>query len=134
VKSGQLHHIEIWIPRINEATASIGWLFEALGYELFQSWENGHSWQLDNVYIVVEQSPALTSTSHDRLRPGMNHSAFHAGSTQEVDELVQAALQRGWALLFGEAHPYAGGPEHYAAYLSNADGFEVELVAESPSI
>lgn len=23
----------------------------------------------------------------------------------------------------------AGGPEHYAAYLANADGFEVELVA-----
>jgi hypothetical protein len=48
--------------------------------------------------------------------------------------LVEAALKHGWVLLFDEAHPYAGGPEHYAAYLSNADGFEFELVAEPPSI
>ena len=134
MKRGQLHHIELWVPRFNEATASIGWLLEALGYELFQSWENGRSWQLGNIYIVVEQSPALTSATHDRLRPGLNHLAFHAGSTEEVDELVRAALQHGWALLFAETHPYAGGPEHYAAYLSNADGFEVELVAEPPSV
>jgi hypothetical protein len=31
--------------------------------------------------------------------------------------------------LFPERHPYAGGPDHYAAYLEDADGFEVELVA-----
>jgi hypothetical protein len=31
--------------------------------------------------------------------------------------------------LFGEAYPHAGGPEHYAAYLANSDGYEVELVA-----
>jgi hypothetical protein len=32
-------------------------------------------------------------------------------------------------LLFPERHPYAGGPDHYAAYLEDAYGFEVELVA-----
>jgi len=33
--------------------------------------------------------------------------------------------------MFGDRHPYAGGPEHYAAYLEDADGFEVEVVARS---
>ena len=28
-----------------------------------------------------------------------------------------------------DRHPHAGGPEHYAAYLENGDGFEVDLVA-----
>lgn len=134
MKRGQLHHIELWVPQITEAIASIGWLLEALGYAFFQSWEHGRSWRLGNVYIVVEQSPVLTGATHDRLRPGLNHLAFHAGSTKEVDELVRTALQHGWSLLFAEAHPYAGGPQHYAAYLSNADGFEVELVAELPSV
>lgn len=134
MQRGQLHHIELWVPRLDEATASIGWLLETLGYEFFQSWENGRSWQLGNIYIVVEQSPALTSDTHDRLRPGLNHLAFHAGSTENVDELVRAALQHGWDLLFADTHPYAGGPENYAAYLSNAGGFEVELVAELPSV
>jgi hypothetical protein len=46
-----------------------------------------------------------------------------------VDAAVQDAEANGWTLLFADRHPYAGGPEHYAAYLSNADGFEVELVA-----
>jgi hypothetical protein len=31
--------------------------------------------------------------------------------------------------MFPDRHPHAGGPEHYAAYLENADGYEVELVS-----
>jgi hypothetical protein len=31
--------------------------------------------------------------------------------------------------LFVDKYPYAGGPDHYAAYLANSDGFELELVA-----
>lgn len=31
--------------------------------------------------------------------------------------------------LIPERRPFAGGPDHYAAYLANSDGFEVELVA-----
>jgi hypothetical protein len=38
----------------------------------------------------------------------------------------------GWTLLFPDRHPYAGGPEHYAAYLVSTDDFEVELVAAEP--
>jgi hypothetical protein len=36
----------------------------------------------------------------------------------------------GWTLQFPDRHPHAGGPDHYAAYLANTDGFEVELVAD----
>jgi hypothetical protein len=43
--------------------------------------------------------------------------------------LTTEAPAHGWTLLFPQAHPYAGGPDHYAAYLTNTDGFEVELVA-----
>ncbi|MEV4066827.1 hypothetical protein [Nonomuraea dietziae] len=31
-------------------------------------------------------------------------------------------------LMFADRHPHAGGPAHYAAYLENEQGFEVELV------
>ncbi|MFD2027688.1 hypothetical protein [Promicromonospora aerolata] len=34
------------------------------------------------------------------------------------------------ALLFPDRHPHAGGPDHYAAYLENEDGYEVEVVAD----
>ena len=36
-----------------------------------------------------------------------------------------------WTLLFPDRHPHAGGPDSYAGYLANADGFEVELVAST---
>jgi hypothetical protein len=78
---------------------------------------------------VVEQSPALTAAEHDRRRPGLNHLAFHAGARQDVDSLAADGQAHGWTLLFADKHPYAGGPEHYAAYLASTNGFEVELVA-----
>jgi catechol 2,3-dioxygenase-like lactoylglutathione lyase family enzyme len=71
----------------------------------------------------------MSAPGHDRLRPGLNHLAFHAGSRDDVDVLVAEAPDHGWRLLFADKHPYAGGPEHYAAYLASGDGFEVELVA-----
>ena len=33
------------------------------------------------------------------------------------------------SLLFPEAHPHAGGQDHYAACLASTDAFEVELAA-----
>jgi hypothetical protein len=80
--------------------------------------------------VRSEQSPALTASQHDRLAPGLNHLAFHAGPRGTVDLLAAAGAGHGWTLLFPETHPYAGGPDHYAACLANTDGFEVELVAQ----
>jgi transposase-like protein len=34
--------------------------------------------------------------------------------------------------MFADKHPHAGGPQTYAAYLSNTDGHEVELTASNP--
>jgi catechol 2,3-dioxygenase-like lactoylglutathione lyase family enzyme len=126
---GSLHHIELWVPDLARAITHWGWLLGQLGYAPFQDWADGRSWRLGTTYLVIEQSPALTASDHDRLRPGMNHLAFHAGTRQHVDTLAASAPAHGWTLLFPDAHPHAGGADHYAAYLTNTDGFEVELVA-----
>jgi hypothetical protein len=127
--TGRLHHVELWVPELGRAAAEWGWLLGRLGYQPFQDWEHGRSWQLGETYIVVEQSPALTAAEHDRCRPGLNHLAFHAGSRQDVDALAAEGPSHGWSLLFADRHPYAGGPDNYAAYLANTDAFEVELTA-----
>jgi hypothetical protein len=127
--TGDIHHVELWVPNLDRAILSWGWLLTALGYRMFQDWPGGRSWRSGSAYIVVEQSPARTASRHDRCRPGLNHLAFHVTARQEVDELTAEALLHGWKLMFSDLHPYAGGPQHYAAYLENADGFEVELVA-----
>ncbi|GGU93560.1 hypothetical protein GCM10010275_33770 [Streptomyces litmocidini] len=130
---GALHHVELWVGDLARAERSLGWLLGALGYAPFQSWEGGRSWALGSCYLVVEESPARTSDRHDRLRPGLNHLAFHAGDRAAVDALVAEAPAHGWRLLFADRHPYAGGAGHYAAYLEDEDGFEVELVAAEPA-
>jgi catechol 2,3-dioxygenase-like lactoylglutathione lyase family enzyme len=124
-----LHHVEVWVPSLERAEQSWGWLMPALGWSEFQRWERGVSWRRAETYLVLEQSPALTADEHDRCRPGLNHLAFHAGTATDVDGLVEQAPAHGWELMFADRHPHAGGPDVYAAYLCNGDGYEVELVA-----
>jgi catechol 2,3-dioxygenase-like lactoylglutathione lyase family enzyme len=129
---GALHHVELWVPDLDRAKSQWGWLLGELGYSQFQDWPDGRSWRLAETYLVIEQSPDISAAEHDRLRPGLNHLAFHAGDRREVDALTASAAAHGWALLFADEHPYAGGEDHYAAYLVNSDGYEVELIADSP--
>ena len=128
--TGAIHHVELWVPNLDKAIASWGWLLTSLGYRMFQDWPGGRSWLSGHAYIVVEQSPDRVASRHDRCRPGLNHLAFHVASRELVDELTAEALLHGWKLMFQDMHPYAGGPQHYAAYLENSDGFEAELVAD----
>lgn len=129
---GGIHHVELWVPDIERATREWGWLLRELGYQAYQDWPGGRSWRLDHTYIVIEQSPDILDTAHCRLRPGLNHLAFHAGDRIAVDRLTAHACANGWILLFADKHPHAGGPGTYAAYLENTDGYEVELVANDP--
>ncbi|WP_037582155.1 VOC family protein [Phaeacidiphilus oryzae] len=133
-RAGTLHHVELWVPDLGRAVRSLGWLLTAMGYQPYQDWPEGRSWRLGGTYLVVEQSPALTSDVHDRRRPGLNHLAFHVHGRAAVDALADEAPRHGWRLLFPDRHPHAGGERHYAAYLEDADGFEVELVASDPGV
>jgi catechol 2,3-dioxygenase-like lactoylglutathione lyase family enzyme len=120
----------VWVPSLERAVESWGWLLGQLGWSEFQNWDAGRSWRLDDTYLVMEQSPAMTATTHERLRPGLNHVALHAGTPEQVDRLVSAAPAFGWTLLFADRHPHAGGPDTYAGYLADRDGFEAELVGQ----
>jgi len=126
-----LHHLEIWVRDLDVATRTFGWLFERLGWTLFQVWQQGRSWQApgEGPYVVIERSPDLTWQSYDRTAPGLNHLALAVPERWMVDRIVSEASTYGWRLMFADRHPYAGGTQHYAAYLENDEGFEVEVVA-----
>lgn len=125
------HHVELRVADFAAAAPRWEWLVGELGWPRLSSWPNGASWgSSDTGYLVVEQSSDVRGEpSHDRLRPGLNHVAFSATDRAVVDRIVRRAADHGWTLMYGDRHPYAGGPEHYAAYLEDADGFEVEVVA-----
>lgn len=128
-----MHHLELWVADLQRARQSWEWLLTTLGYALDRTWQHGVTWRLDDAYVVLEQSPALLPGRHERTRPGWNHVALWAGSVSDLDALVDQAPAHGWRLLFADRHPFAGGPDHHAAYLEDADGHEVELVAARDS-
>lgn len=128
-----IHHVELWVPDFAAARPRWHWLLSRLAWTDFQDWPGGHSWRSpDGSYVVIEQSPDLTGDRHRRTLPGMNHVAVTAPDTGAVDDIAAGAAGHGWQLLFTDTHPYAGGHEHYAAFLSDDDGYEVEVVADSP--
>jgi catechol 2,3-dioxygenase-like lactoylglutathione lyase family enzyme len=81
--------------------------------------------------VVLEESPALRrDLPYDRMRAGLNHLAVAVPERSTVDTMAAVGPAHGWALLFPDRHPHAGGEQTYCAYLADPDGFEVEVVAE----
>ncbi|WP_159610324.1 VOC family protein [Glutamicibacter sp. JC586] len=124
-----LHHLEIWVDDLAASSASLGWLLTRLGYRVQSDWSNGISYALDGFYIVLESGPDVRHQPHDRRTPGLNHLAFSLPSSLDVEEMASESYVHGFSLMFAEKHPFAGGSHHYAAYLEDESGFEVELVA-----
>ncbi len=126
-----IHHLQLWVPDLARAEASWGWLLGELGYEPARQWETGRVWRSGGTGIVIEASPDMVpGMLHSRLRPGMNHVAFHVRSSAEVARLVADAPDHGWRRLGDDLrHPLPEGTD--VAYLEDRDGFEVELIAPS---
>lgn len=124
-----IHHLQLWVPDLARAEESWGWLLEQLGYGLARRWEHGCVWRQGRTGIVIESSPDMVpGMLHSRLRPGMNHVAFHVGSTGAITALVGAAGDHGWRQL-GDDPRHPVGRDQAVAYLEDRDGFEVELIA-----
>lgn len=124
-----LHHVEIWVARLDAARAEWGWLLPRLGFERTATWDEGDSWSSGGAYLTITTSPNLSAVVHDRRSPGVNHLAFSVDSPAEADAIIREATTHGWAELYADRYPHAGGPDHYAGWLENADGFKVEVVA-----
>ncbi len=125
-----LHHVELWVADLDSAGPRWAWLLERLGFELDDSWPVGSSWSAGGAYLTVTTPPALSGELHDRRRPGVNHLAFRGGSRSDVDALMADAPAHGWQPLYHDRYPHAGGPQHYAGWLKDADGFKTEVVAD----
>ena len=127
-----LHHVTIWVPDLDRAANAWGWLLERIGYEPTRSWEHGRLWQSGNTRIVLEASPDMVpGMLFSRMRPGLNHMAFELADEAEIVAVAGEATSHGWTAIRNgpdeQMHPLASGST--AAYLEDADGFEVELVA-----
>lgn len=111
---------------------SFDWLLPLLGWAAGHSpdWEQGRTWHHPSgAYIVLEQSPSVAGT-HDRMRAGLNHMALRTDDRSLLDRLQHDCAEHGWQEMFPERYPHAGGPQSTALFIENAEGFEIEIVAD----
>jgi catechol 2,3-dioxygenase-like lactoylglutathione lyase family enzyme len=127
-----LHHIEIYVSDLERSRLFWVWLLDLLGFKEFQSWDKGFSLILDQTYIVfVQTEDKHKLPEYHRCRTGLNHLAFWAKSSDQVDQVTNALREKSVEILYEEKHPNAGGPDYYAVYFEDPDRIKVELVAPS---
>jgi catechol 2,3-dioxygenase-like lactoylglutathione lyase family enzyme len=124
-----LHHLTLWVPDLRRSERPWRWLLGELGYGFDRSLERVLVFRHPSGFAVaLEQSPDMVpGMLYSRLRPGVNHIAFALESATALDDIVAKASDHGWSLLPADRHLIAGGAR--VAYMEDADGFEVELVA-----
>lgn len=121
-----IHHLDLWVSDPAVAADEWGWLLGELAWEIDIE---GVSWvHPDGTYLFLERSPDQVDAPYDRMRPGVNHLALHVASRARLDRLRAESSAHGWHEMFADRYPYAGGDEHVALYVENAEGFEVEIV------
>ena len=124
-----LHHLTLWVPDLSRSEPPWRWLLGELGYGFDRTLERVLVFRHPSGFAVaLEQSPDMVpGMLYSRLRPGVNHIAFALESAAALDDIVAKASEHGWSPLPTDWHPIAGGAR--VAYLEDADGFEVELLA-----
>lgn len=127
---GTIHHIELNVSNLKKSVTFWGWFLEDLGYQAFQTWDEGRSWKRDETYIVfVQTKEKFLSEGYHRGHTGLNHLAFQASSKEQVDNLTKKLQEKGIEILYKKRHPFAGGEQHYAVFFEDPDRIKVELVA-----
>ena len=129
---GPIHHVEINVSDLETSLRFWKWLLiEKLNYTLFQKWNSGTSFKLDETYIVfVQTEDKYNYPKYHRKNTGLNHLAFHGGSREFIDELTEELKAKNITILYQDKHPFAGGRDYYAVFFEDPDRIKVEIVAD----
>lgn len=127
---GGLSHVEIYVSDLDRSVEFWGWLLPELGFEAYQKWDAGRSWRSGDSYIVfVQAEKPYRGEAFHRKRPGLNHLAFWAESSDQVLTLQGALRERGIPVLYEDRGPdEPGAPSPYAVFFEDPDRIKVEVV------
>jgi catechol 2,3-dioxygenase-like lactoylglutathione lyase family enzyme len=125
-----LHHVELYVANLKRSLEFWEPFLRHLNHRESQRWSDGVCYLSGETYICFVQAPEdHLGAGYHRQRIGLNHIAFHASSRAQVDEVSQWVRSSGFAVLYEDRHPWAGGDNHYALYCEDPDRIKVELVA-----
>lgn len=126
-----LHHVEIYMSDLQVSVGFWGWLLPELGFEAYQTWEEGRSWRAGDTYLVfVQAEDGYRDERLHRKRPGLNHLSLWATSTQQVRDLPDQLRERGARVLYEDRAPDAvGAPSDWSVFFEDPDRLKVEVIA-----
>ena len=130
--NGRLSHIEIYVSNLAKSIEFWSWfLTEKFNYEIYQKWEEGISYKLEETYIVFVQTEIeFLPTKFNRKNTGLNHLAFYCQERIFIDKLKEDLDQKRYKVLYNDKHPFAGGTNTYAIYFEDPDRIKVEVVVK----
>ena len=126
-----LHHISIGVSDINLAGAFYDAVFEPLGYfRIFEDLRPGERHQAIGYGTEPNKDKFTLKERHGmKLQPGPGfHLAFAAPSRDAVDLWHSKGIELG---AFSEGAPKLWlefGPDYYAAFLRDPDGWQIEAI------
>ncbi|MEO5851136.1 MAG: VOC family protein [Nocardioides sp.] len=124
-----LHHFDLWVRDAAAGIGEWGWLLGEVGWAVEFEEAATASWQHDDgTYAFLQAVVDEPGHDHDRMLPGINHLALTIDTRAALGRLRAESSEHGWHELFADRYPHAGGEDHTALYLENAEGFEVEIV------
>jgi catechol 2,3-dioxygenase-like lactoylglutathione lyase family enzyme len=130
-----LHHVELYVGDLERSVRFWTPFMALLGYAA-EPWSGGMTYARgeDEPYItLVPAAREHVAAGYHRKRVGLNHLAFRAKSREQVDEVAAWVQAEGFVLLYEDRHPYAGGPDYYAAFVEDPDRIKLEVVAPPSS-
>lgn len=125
-----LDHIGVDVSDIAKARAFYEAALKPLGYRVIQ--ELGPEQGADHPIVMFGIDAAEFVIAEDKAPGPGNHFAFRAESRAVVDAFHAAALKAGGKDNGGPGLRPNYGPDYYAAFVYDPDGFNIEAVCHAP--
>lgn len=124
-----MNHIEINVSNLQKTKEIYAELLRLLGWEIFQEWSHGFSYQKNGLYLVfVQAEEKFKELGYHRKQIGLNHLALNVDCLEQFYAAIQLLEAKGVQFLYKERFPYAGGDAVKRCFFEDFDRIKVELV------
>lgn len=124
-----MNHIEINVSNLQKTKAIYADLLCLLGWEIYQEWTLGFSYQKNGLYLVfVQAEDSHKESGYHRKRIGLNHLAFNVASIEQFEHAIQLLEAKKVQFLYKNRFPYAGCDAMKRCFFEDSDRIKIELV------
>ncbi|RCW17839.1 hypothetical protein CAC02_01045 [Streptococcus gallolyticus] len=124
-----MNHIKLTVLNVAVSKQFYQPIFEHLGWQLYQEWSEGFSYQKDDWYLVFVQADGNHEESIDhKNKIGFNHIALQAPSQKNFQAIVKHLRENQVEELDSEQLPCVSGKDGLAITVWDPNGMKLEVV------